>query len=109
MKSSTLLMVAFAIVTLLCTEHAAMAQVVVNATSGVVSSRGTGTVTIPADIAQVQLGVEADSDNATQAQANAASTAQDIVTALQALNVRAPCSDGSLFVILLATNASVRA
>jgi uncharacterized protein YggE len=58
-----------------------------NATANVVKATGTGKVTIDAGVAQVELGVQVDAPNASQAQAQVAQTAQNIVTALQGLNV----------------------
>lgn len=58
-----------------------------NATSNVVKATGTGKVTIEADVAQVELGVQVDAPNASQAQAEAANSAQAIVSTLQGLNV----------------------
>lgn len=58
-----------------------------NATSNVVKATGTGKVTIEADVAQVELGVQVDAPNASQAQAEAANAAQAIVSTLQGLNV----------------------
>jgi uncharacterized protein YggE len=58
-----------------------------NATSNVVKATGTGKVTIEADVAQVELGVQVDAPNASQAQAEVANAAQAIVSTLQGLNV----------------------
>jgi hypothetical protein len=54
---------------------------------------GAGKVTIEADVAQVELGVQVDAPNASQAQAQAANSAQAIVSTLQGLNVRRSCFD----------------
>lgn len=59
----------------------------VNATSNVVKATGTGKVTIEANVAQVELGVQVDAPNASQAQAQAANFAQSVVSTLQDLNV----------------------
>ncbi|ELR11399.1 uncharacterized protein ACA1_136090 [Acanthamoeba castellanii str. Neff] len=59
----------------------------INATSNVVKATGTGKVTIEAGVAQVELGVQVDAPNASQAQAQAANSAQAIVSTLQGLNV----------------------
>jgi uncharacterized protein YggE len=83
-RFATILALCAAVALFCC--HQTWAQEV-NATSSVVTATGRGSVTIPADIARIQLGVQADSSNASQAQAAAANASQAIVTALQALNV----------------------
>jgi uncharacterized protein YggE len=81
MKATYLLLVA-----LLCAWTVA-AQDTNSAAANVVTASGTGTVTIAADIAQVQLGVQFEAPNASQAQAEAANSAAAVVSALQSLNV----------------------
>jgi len=73
----------FFFVTLVAPYCAAQAT----ANSSVVEVTGTGTVYIPATLAEIELGVQITSTNASQAQAEASLIARSIIASLRSLNV----------------------